>query len=271
VIIIFYSVVVILRAKRDGIIPIYPGKKIHGLFFNILKNANEELAYRLHSNINNKAFTVSSFLGHNIDEPMKIINGRKYYIRITFLEDNIFNLFTTIMLKNKVFKKEIAIENIEFSIVKILFDKTESKWSGFLTSEELLNINDYNNKITLNFYTPTLFRDGDKHVRYPVADKIFISLFNKFNKYSTFKLDEKIKDEFSNIEILRKRIRRKKVFFNNFYLEGFTGDVEFVIPESNLELIKTVNILSEFAFYSGVGYKTTMGLGQVRREGLVNV
>ena len=35
---------------------------------------------------------------------------------------------------------------------------------------------------------------------------------------------------------------------------------------SNLEMLRWVNLLANFAFYSGTDYKTTMGMGQTRRE-----
>ncbi|WP_368493436.1 CRISPR-associated endoribonuclease Cas6 [Marinitoga sp. 1154] len=262
----FYSVVVELKALETGVIPTYPGKKIHGMFFNVLKKASEEVSKKLHQNFNNKAFTVSSFLGKKVDEPVSIMKNKRYYIRLTFLNEKIFNLFTVTMFKNKIFKKEIYIENIKFSILRVIFDEEQSKWAGVLSIDELLSKKDYSNKIKLKFYTPTLFRVGDKHLRYPDAKKIYTGLLNKFNKYSEYKFNESIKEEFSNIKIINKRIRKKRVFINNFYLEGFVGDVEFEISQGNNELLKIVNILSEFSFYAGIGYKTTMGMGQVRRE-----
>ena len=39
----------------------------------------------------------------------------------------------------------------------------------------------------------------------------------------------------------------------------------------NLEMLRWVNLLTDFAFYCGTGYKTTMGMGQTRREGGIGV
>ena len=33
------------------------------------------------------------------------------------------------------------------------------------------------------------------------------------------------------------------------------------------ERLREVNLLADFAFYCGTGYKTTMGMGQTRRQG----
>ncbi|APT75359.1 hypothetical protein XO10_02095 [Marinitoga sp. 1135] len=267
---IFYSIVIELKALESGVIPTFPGKKIHGLFFNILKDVDKEISYKLHEDKNYKPFTVSSFLGKKIDEPVTILKGKRYYIRMTFLEEKIFILFTTKIFKNKIFKEKINIEDISFSIIRIIFDKEHSKWANLLTIDDLLKEN-YDNKISLTFITPTLFKTGDKHLRYPDPEKIFNSLLIKFNKYSPYKLNEKVKEKFNTIKIIQRKTHLKYIYFPNFYLQGFTGNVVFEIPEDNYELKKTANILSDFAFYAGVGYKTTMGLGQTRREEPVNV
>ena len=34
----------------------------------------------------------------------------------------------------------------------------------------------------------------------------------------------------------------------------------------NTEMLRLVNLLADFAFYCGTGYKTTMGMGQTRRQ-----
>lgn len=91
---------------------------------------------------------------------------------------------------------------------------------------------------------------------------MFTSLLNKFNVYSKVKLNENLKDKFREIRILQKDGIQKKVYFPNFYIQGFVGTIRYEIPEKPA-LIEAVNILSRFAFYSGVGYKTTMGLGNV--------
>jgi len=54
---------------------------------------------------------------------------------------------------------------------------------------------------------------------------------------------------------------------------GFVGTVTYVVQgvsgptadEATLEQARILDLLADFAFYSGVGYKTTMGMGQVRR------
>jgi CRISPR-associated endoribonuclease Cas6 len=46
---------------------------------------------------------------------------------------------------------------------------------------------------------------------------------------------------------------------------GFVGRCRFATPIGDAERLQMLNALADFALYAGVGYKTTMGMGQVRR------
>jgi CRISPR-associated endoribonuclease Cas6 len=48
---------------------------------------------------------------------------------------------------------------------------------------------------------------------------------------------------------------------------GAAGTVTYLLKDRrHHDMIRALNTLADFAFYSGVGYKTTMGMGQVRRK-----
>ncbi|WP_335743682.1 CRISPR-associated endoribonuclease Cas6 [Thermosipho sp. 1070] len=243
------------------------GKSYMDCFFDILKNANERLAEQVHEEDNYKPFTVSSILGKRTDRLIIIEKGRKYYIRITFLNEEAFNFFTIKIFKSKYSKEKLKINDIEFYISNVIFHEKQSKWAGILTENELLSTNYNNNVIKLRFYTPTLFRIGDKHLGYPFPDKVFKSLLKKFNKYAEFKINEDYANMFSDIEILNKRTYKKRVYMRNYYLDGFIGTVEYKIPTDDRNFFKVIHMLADFAFFSGVGYKTTMGFGQVKKLG----
>jgi CRISPR-associated endoribonuclease Cas6 len=47
---------------------------------------------------------------------------------------------------------------------------------------------------------------------------------------------------------------------------GATGKITYLLKDKdNHAMIRALNMLADFAFYSGTGYKTTMGMGQCRR------
>ncbi|MEJ5230238.1 MAG: CRISPR-associated endoribonuclease Cas6, partial [Pseudothermotoga sp.] len=178
--------------------------------------------------------------------------------------DAVFETLMDGFLEKNILKEPVKIGNVDFQITEVILDNQLSKWAGHLSVEELIKKDFDSTTVKLRFYTPTLFRSRNEHCRYPIPEKIFSSLLRKFNKYSPQKLDPQIEEKFNKVHIFEKKTKSRRVTMKEFYLEGFIGDVIFQIPQDP-ELLKAVNVLSEFAFFAGVGYKTTMGLGQTRR------
>lgn len=66
--------------------------------------------------------------------------------------------------------------------------------------------------------------------------------------------------------------------FGRYKQLGFVGDCEYQFLDNvskggsseanreSQELLKQADALANFAFYCGTGYKTTMGMGQTRRQ-----
>jgi len=262
---IFYSIVVKLIALDDGRYDFYPGQKLHSLFLNFVRQADQETAKHLHDEDREKSFTVSSFLGKAIEGPIQIEKSSSYFIRLTTLDDHTFDVLFSGLIMKMTQRENIRIGNIEYKVVEAFFDGEQSNWAGRASEEELLNKQYTSNLIKLRFHTPTVFRTGDQHCRYPIPQKIFTGLLGKFNKYSRYKIDEQIESKFKEITITEKKTQSRRIVLRDFYLEGFIGDVTFKVPEQDKQLIRVANTLADFAFYAGVGYKTTMGLGQVQR------
>jgi len=258
-------VVIKLRALKDGIYDFYPVQKIHSFFLGLIRESDEQMSKQLHDEHKEKSFTVSSFLGKDIGRSIEIQKGGYYFIRLTILDEEVFNAMMSSLLEKNVLRGNVRIGNIDYSITEIFFDNESSKWASHISAEDLLKSSYTSNLIGLRFYTPTLFRSGDLHCKQPIPEKVFTSLFKKFNRYSEEKIDEDIKKRFKNITIHEKKTQSRRVTLRNFYLEGFIGDVTFKVPEQDKQLIRVANTLADFAFYAGVGYKTTMGLGQVQR------
>jgi len=61
-------------------------------------------------------------------------------------------------------------------------------------------------------------------------------------------------------------IHTRMVDFGSYKLLGFVGNVRYLLPEDMHEILRrTINCLADYAFYAGVGYRTTMGMGVCRR------
>jgi CRISPR-associated endoribonuclease Cas6 len=92
---------------------------------------------------------------------------------------------------------------------------------------------------------------------------VFNSLINRWNQYSGIELPknliESIFPSFFNI-------RTELVADSRSKFIGCVGAINFrLLGDVDSLVIKQINALANFALYSGVGRKTTMGMGMVRR------
>ena len=111
--------------------------------------------------------------------------------------------------------------------------------------------------------TPVAFRQGGFDSVLPTKESIFNSLLNRWNKYSGIELTniplESIYPSAFNI-----RTEIISNYDNKFV--GCLGEITYRIL-GNVEPIgiKQINALADFILYTGVGRKTTMGMGMAIR------
>ena len=131
-------------------------------------------------------------------------------------------------------------------------------------------------EIVLHFASPTAFSFGDRYagkrvVLLPGTELVFDSLARTWNEYapedlridrqaiSAFATDHVVGRQFGRLETHMLRSRRSLQV-------GFLGDVTFTVSGGDTDARRRLNMLSDFALYSGVGMKTTMGMGQCCRQ-----
>ena len=69
------------------------------------------------------------------------------------------------------------------------------------------------------------------------------------------------------IRISDYELRTELIHFARYKVIGFKGHVTYTCPrEADVAFRRAINALADFAFFAGVGYKTTMGLGQAIRR-----
>jgi CRISPR-associated endoribonuclease Cas6 len=61
----------------------------------------------------------------------------------------------------------------------------------------------------------------------------------------------------------RYELRTSSLRYREYEQVGFTGEAEFeMLGGTRCQALRIVHLLARFSFYAGVGYKTTMGMGQ---------
>lgn len=248
---------IVLRLHTvNGVLKNNISKQFHGFLFNRLKEFNSCLSYKIH-NSDIKPFTISQLMKDKIG----------LWIKISFLTDEL--ILNMMPVLEACVGNQYSIGNYDIVIDKIVYFSNENNW---VCSNEYLDIvtMPISYKLKFEFLTPTTFKQGTHLLPLPIPKLIFKSILKKWNEFSPYPMANLDLEEIENVVVLSGyNIKTEKVEFGNFSSVGFVGNVTFnILKSADESLVKSLNVLSNFIIYSGVGYKNTMGMGICRRLNL---
>jgi CRISPR-associated endoribonuclease Cas6 len=262
-----YSTVLKLKTPDEQVISATQGYHAYALFLNLIRQSKPELAEKLHESTQVKPFTLSTLQGkfEHVDKSLKLIPETEYTIRLTFLNEEIFCYFMDAVLKNE--QKPLRLESAVFYIQELLATEKSSQWCRCQSFEELLDQAPIENKIQIDFTSVTTLRSGGKrNLIFPEPSVVFASWLAKWQNLSPIKFEEKLMESFRNITLTSYKLETHILHFNGYQETGFEGKCAFNLANRLNDIdIKALNPLADFAFYSGSGAKTAMGMGQTRR------
>jgi CRISPR-associated endoribonuclease Cas6 len=288
-----YSTVVKLIAAREGTIPATQGQLAHGAFFAIVKSVDPALADALHAGNSRKPFTISPLQGVNQahNGQVRIRRGQEVWLRFTLLSSDLFTIFIRHFLTPSFFQVEgwaggqtslpvLYLGQVDFTISEILTTPGSHPWAGHTGPDDLwqawhaVQPPDLARKITIEFASPTVFSRGSRNGLgkimdpFPSPAMFFGSLVAMWNEHLPLALDKQTIRSYAEETVVVGEYSMQSRMFRYWKQPqiGAVGKVTYLLKDQrHHELIRALNMLADFAFYSGVGYKTTMGMGQVRR------
>ncbi|MBE9006365.1 CRISPR-associated endoribonuclease Cas6 [Fortiea sp. LEGE XX443] len=253
------------------------GRHFHALFLTLVSSVDKTLGDRLHDSNADKAFTLSPL---QINSPLlkggkggsklqwehqqPIPAGTPCWWRISLLDDTLFSKLTQLWLNLNphhpwhLGPADLYITSIQGTPQSI------QPWANACTYPQLYEqASDRITSIDLAFSTPTAFRQGKYDTTLPTRECVFNSLLSRWNKYSGIEFSQIALDSIfpSFINIHTEIIADSRSKFI-----GIIGEINYrILGEVEPIQIKQINALADFALYAGVGRKTTMGMGMVRR------
>ncbi|MCI9246686.1 MAG: CRISPR system precrRNA processing endoribonuclease RAMP protein Cas6 [Clostridia bacterium] len=191
------------------------------------------------------------------------MNEEKEYIwRINTIGEEAYNniLKDNILNKEMVYikQKDIEINICEKKLVKsININELFRKWFIYDKS---------NNKIRYRIVTPVSYKIDNRYVIVPDIAIILSNIINKWNAFSTNKIEKDIYEEY----ILKTFISNYNIKTTTFSIErvrikSYIGEIEITI-NANQMMSNILNLLFEFAEFSGLGIKTSMGMGGIAKK-----
>jgi CRISPR-associated endoribonuclease Cas6 len=252
------AVVLSLTLESEEPPPADFGRYSHAALLHLVNMLNPLLARRLHGQAAVKPFTIS-FLHDSLKD------GR-LLMRVTSLEP----VLTSILghLTGEFVQPIISLGTSHFSVNYAGDSADILPWIGWQTIGELVEQEEASKSATLVFASPTSFSFGRRKIPLPLPELVFGGLLRKWNAFSPApfprELQGMFKEQLAISEI--RNLNTRMLDFGRYKEKGFTGQVTFeALGSWNQEELRAFNTLADFAFYAGVGYKTTMGMGLTSR------
>lgn len=98
----------------------------------------------------------------------------------------------------------------------------------------------------------------------PLPELVFGSLLARWNAFAPLTLPEEVRRYAQEcLAISRYRLQTQVVRFGQAMSVGFTGQCQYTALVWDAYWLRAISLLAAYAFYSGVGLRTTVGMGQV--------
>lgn len=234
------------------------------------------------------------------NHPLPLDPAKVYTIRLTLLLGELFPLFYSSLMSTSI-KTEatgtqpfMRIGQQAFLLEGVISSpESASSWAGYTSFGELVErARAWRcrkvEELEIEFATLTTFHRGNANSPYgkhyallPYPQYIFPWLARRWQELAPPELASTIQEErieryieADGMVIEDHALHTHRVQFSRHPQRGFLGACTYSlrgpdeadIPSGQLSVRQQIVLLSQLAFYTGVGYKTTMGMGQVRTK-----
>lgn len=172
--------------------------------------------------------------------------------------------------KEEIIDKLLAKEQFYLTHKDLILSVQEKKiWQT--TQDEMIQQYYFQNqprRVTVHFQTPTSFKSGGRYIIMPNERFIFQSLINKYNSVASDTVigcDELLEQIDQYVQIVRYQLRSVLFSTDGARIPSFMGSVTLMIKGPH-PLVNLLNLLLAYGEYTGVGIKTSLGMGKIKVE-----
>jgi CRISPR-associated endoribonuclease Cas6 len=230
------------------------GKHLHGFFFKkILGTMNPKFAADIHEQVESKPFSLSYLYPWN----------NMYWFRIATWDERIPE--TVFAYFNET--QEFEFNRCGFQLIKTTTHPADSYWANRLSIQSFIEQHFVEmDRFRLIHKGATSFKTGDAHIPLPVPELIVNSIYRKLPSWLKDVIQDISKEQI--IETIRLKGHRIESIYNKKTygaITSFAGETRWQIDQRTLiDTRKAINLMFNFAFYCGIGVKTTQGMGMCR-------
>ncbi len=215
-----------------------------GWVYNLLR----ETAPEVHDAAGPKPFTVG--VGGRPNAP---------WLRLTCLTEEVYAALSPALWRRVGL--EVRLGEDTYRIKAVL--EAEHPWAGLVTWPRLFQ-GEAGPDLGLEFASPTFFRRQGANYPLPEPRLVLGSLIERWNAHAPTPVPPGVAARLVEATTLRYLNGRTVSAVGHDRTVGFRGRVTYHLPRASAEEARWLAALGRFAFFSGVGAKTTLGFGQVR-------
>lgn len=254
-----------------------PGRANYANVLSCIQSVDPTLSQMIHDGEDGpKPITCSGLLDERGQEcPLNrdgtsVRGGAAYKVRITGLLPNVTAALARVLGEDP--PEEWTIADHCFNVTSTTCDPAVDPWTGHdsyeeLAAQQLLQHGQVERKVRLLFASPTSFKSKGMHLPVPLPNLVFGSLVERWNHFSPVTLSPEMRRfgeeavALSNYEFGSRTVGQK----GKGAIIGGVGRATYSALGGDRYWLASMQMLADFALYSGVGVKTTTGMGQVKK------
>jgi len=263
------------------------GRPAQAWFLGQLTRSHASLASQLHDEQGLKPYTVSTLLDER-GRPLRtggwLEPGQSCWLRITSLNDELSDALEKNIIRRTRSAKQLTLYKMDFRVDDVFSTHSQHEWAGESSFSEIAKdvaMASSGTHVRIEFISPTAFRSNGLDICVPSSGQIFRSLWEKWNAFAPKPMQiHEFWPQFATDCILVDELTAVNTTYWEFAegsrgaATGFTGTIGFTLtPKSKIKkdwqeywdgAATVLQTLAKFAFYSGIGHHTTIGMGQSR-------
>ena len=235
------------------------GGFVRGMFYDLLRSTFPELADEIHSSSLDAPFTVSPLMRMRSEEG----EAPSYRVRFTTMTEPVFDAVCRALYARHKSGESVRLSKADFEIRSLDF-KDRRGLCRLARYEDLLNAPPLQT-FAFRFMTPTAFKNGRMNVPLPIPRLMFQGYLRKWNRFAPpdLRIEDSLAAEVEEgVAISRHDIRTRVLDMQAMKMIGFTGECVLAASGMDTARLRELSALARFAFFSGTGAKTTIGMGQ---------
>ena len=251
------------------------GREAHALFLDLIRRADPTLAEALHQPRGDKPFTVSSLLPSPLTKGegvgVRVVRaGERYEWRITAFAPHLTQVIAERVLPH--LPREVHLGVAHFEVGNPMTDSAHHAWAATTDANALVDKwisagRRIEKRFSLEFASPAAYRQIHRNILVPNPVGIFPGYLAAWNANCQPHFEEDlIALVEAQVSVSRYALRTEVVDFGDYREAGWVGQCGFTIFSEEVAARRVIQLLADFAFYCGTGYKTTQGMGQTRKH-----